>query len=224
MTGVVNFFLSLIVVFPALICLIKYRRMQRNYRPFAVFAIGALLTELISFYLGWKFRTNTAFLNFYSLFESLILVYQFHRWGLLAKKKHLFLTVMVIMVALWGLDNFVLNRISENNKYYLIAYCFLLVMLSIGEINQDMMQGEKISDDSSRLIICIGFIVIFTFTFVREAFAVFNTGIGLDTEHRVFLVITIPNMISNILYAFGAYYIPKEQRWADTFSTYRRQK
>lgn len=224
MTGTLNFLVSLLVLFPTIICCAKYNRMQRNYRPFAIFILGGLLAEVISYYLAWKFRTNTVWLNVYVLFESLVLVYQFHRWGFLSKKKQLFIAVMAVMVVLWLSDNFFIGTISRNNKYYLIVYSFFLVLLSIREINQDMMQGAKMSDDSARLIICIGFMVFFTFSVVREAFAVFNTGVSLSTEHRVFLVITIPNMVSNTLYGFGAFYIPKEQRWENIFHTYRRQE
>ncbi|MEO6917155.1 MAG: hypothetical protein ABI151_17355 [Chitinophagaceae bacterium] len=219
-----NFLLSLSVLFPFIVCLYRFKTMNKNYRPFAILMFASLFTELISNYLAVKYKTNLAFLNFFSLFESCVWVYQFHRWGFWQKKSgQRFKMLLVLMFMAWALDNFILSNIGSSNRYYLLTYYFGLVMLSIRQINQDMMNGKRAMDESGRLIICTGILLFFTFGIVRESFTIFEEGLSRPAKFKISLIISIANLIANIIYGFGACYIPKQKNWPDFFNTFAKK-
>ncbi len=224
MKAIVNFLLSLSILFPFIVCLLRIRVMKKSYYPFVILIFGATFTELVAYYLAITFKTNLWFLNIYSLFESLILVYQFHRWGFMQTPKgHRFKVLFGLMIIAWLVDNLILSSIHTGNRYYLIAYSFMLVMLSIRQINQDMMSGKNMSDQLARLILCTAITLFFTFGIIRETFTVFAKGLQPSTHDRIFIIITITNVITNLIFAVGAYYIPKQKDWPVMFNMYERK-
>lgn len=206
------------IAFPLVVLLLKFKRISAVYYPFALLILAGFCTELIAFYLGRKYGTNMDALNFFSLAESVLLVYQFHRWGFLAgQRKQQFYILVAVMLTGWFVQNFVFGSLSDPNRVYLISYYFLLVMLGIRQINNDMTKGQSTRDELARLIICTGIILFFTFGIIRETFTIFASLLSAELKDRIFLIVIVTNLISNIIYGFGALYIPKKKEWPDLF-------
>ena len=205
--------------FPTAVFLLKYKKISSVYYPFAILIFAGLLTELVAFYLGKKYNTNLAVLNIFSLLESLLLVYQFHRWGFLTGRRlQSFYLLIAAMIIGWIAQTFVFASLSDPNRVYLISYYFLTVLLALRQINRDMTRGQSTRDELARLIISTGILLFFTFGIIRETFTLFASLRSAELRGRIYLIVIVTNLISNIIYGFGALYIPKKKEWPDLFS------
>jgi hypothetical protein len=159
-----------------------------------------------------------AALNVFSLAESLLLIYQFHRWGFFTETRlKNFYALVAMMLVGWIGQNFVFGSLSDPNRVYLVSYYFLVVILAIRQINKDMTTGQSTRDELARLIICTGILLFFTFGIIRETFTIFASLMSAELRDRIFLIVVVTNLISNIIYGFGALYIPKKKEWPDLF-------
>lgn len=212
------------ITFPFVVCLVKFKHIGSVFRPFALLIIVGFFTELLSYFLATRFGNNLPALNIFSLLESLLLFYQFHYWGFLAgKKKQVFYPLVAIMVAAWTIENFVLSDIFAGNRYYLLSYYFLIGLLAIRQINQDMAAGNSTREEVARLAICTGVLLFFTFGIIRETFIIFASRLSMEVRIKISWILTIANLISNIIYGVAALYIPKQRNWPDIFRKQGRE-
>ena len=210
MNGNTSFLLSLSIIFPFLIGLVRYKKIQDNYQPFLIYIIISFVSEIISYLLIKVFRTNLVFLNIFSLVECFVLVIQFHKWGFLGKRRHFYAFLAILFIG-WVTENFLLSDISRTNRIFLIAYSFLLVLLSIRELNHAMILSNRALYDNARFIICIGMIVFFTFNIIAQTFRFFGSGFSKEFMKHLFSIVAYTNAITNVVYAFGVYNIPKKR-------------
>ncbi len=216
MDGKYNFLFGMSVVFPLVIGLVRYKQIRHTYQPFVLYIVISFLTEMMSYFLIRIYHTNLVLLNIFSLLECIVLVVQFHRWGFLKEKKNFFL-LLSILFACWTVENFIISDISNINRIFLIAYSFMLVILSIREINRAMILGTLSLYDNARFIICIGIIIYFTFSIITQTFNYFGYDFSKNFINAVFAISVYANLITNIIYAFGMYYIPEETNTGNMF-------
>lgn len=209
MSGNSNFLLSLSILFPLLIGLVSFKKVRQNYRPFLVYIILSFISEIISYTSAKVFKTNLPWLNVFDLIECLILFIQFGSWGLLRKNRNIYYCFLGILFIGWITDNFLFSDIYHRNRVFLISYSFLLVLVSIREINQAMILSNESLYENARFIICIGMILYFTFHIIDHTFRLFGSGFSPEFRNKVSSIGAYTNVITNIVYAFGVYYIPK---------------
>jgi hypothetical protein len=91
---------------------------------------------------------------------------------------------------------------------FLIAYSFLLVLLSINTINHQVVNYNRTISKNPLFIICVGFVIFFIYTIV--VFTILATNRRNNAFTSVFEIRVYINALTNILYATGIYFIPRK--------------
>jgi hypothetical protein len=216
-----NFILSLTVAFPAIVGVIRFRRIDSTYRPFLIYVFVSLLVELIQgliiipntkkgMVIGW---------NLFNLFEAIILLFQFYHWINFNRYKKIFPILIGITFLGWLIENLFINNIYHFNAIFLISYSFILVLLSVQTINFSIVnENRQPLTRNATFIICTGLIVffiydIFVWTLIAEGIKDTNKKLII----QVFAIQVYINAFVNILYGIAVCFMQKKISGKDLF-------
>jgi hypothetical protein len=207
MNNYLSFLLSLLVLLPLTIGLIRYKRIKNEYRPFLVVIMLAVLAEVFSYITIKLFKNNAVVSNVYYLLECMLLLYQFYRWRFHTKPRSWYWVIPAMFLILWIMENIVYMKITEFSPVFRISYSFLLVVLSINEINYLITHENRHLFRNARFLICIGFIIYFLYQILFEGSLYVVTN--RDTSNKIILLSICVNALANIIYAAAMWFIPE---------------
>jgi hypothetical protein len=215
MNNFVSFVLSQSVLLPLLIGFIRIRKIQSSYYPFLTLIVLAALTELLSFISIRLFRTNAIISNVYCLLECMLILYQFYRWRFHTKPRKWYWAIPAICLLIWVIENLVFMKITQFGPVFRISYAFLLVMLSLNEINYLITHENRHLFRNARFLICMGFIIYFLYQILLEgALYVISTdsipGISNSISNKVIAIKVYINVLVNLIYAAAMMLIPEK--------------
>jgi hypothetical protein len=203
------FLLSLLILFPFSVGLIRWRFICRRYYPLLLLFGLALLAELITRYT--IISKNTGWIpanNFYILLESILIPLQFFVWGYMRKKINVFYILIAVLVAGWITEHLVLGSITRLYPYFRMFYSLLIVLLSINILNYLVIHEEKNLVKHPVFIICTGFIIFFTYQLVYEGiYHIVSNLDSIDTS-KLNNAFSIINALCNILYGIAFLLVP----------------
>jgi len=208
------FLLSQTILLPIIIGLIRFRRLDRSYRPFFLLLLIGLVTELVGFILiNGYIKSNYVIVNVYVLLEWTLIAWQFHVWGFLQGRKNLFYGLLAFTTLCWVVENIVFGHIISIVPYFRFLYFFLIVLLSINKINFMITHEMRNLFRNPKFLICIGFIIYFIYMIVD--FWAFEISLLGDQSIvlRISFLMDYVNVISNIIYAIAFWMIPKPQKF-----------
>ncbi|KAA2239487.1 hypothetical protein F0L74_25125 [Chitinophaga agrisoli] len=211
---IIRFLLSAIVFIPLIIGVVRYFKMDTSYHPFILLLLMAFTSEVISFICIHYLETDNAItLNFYVLIECVILLFQFRAWGFLRRKPRLFLFLMVILVIIWIVENLVFYKIETYSPFFKGAYSFVIVLLSINEINYMIVQDNRQPFWNAKFLICLGFIIYFIYQIILEAsYYVLETDNALVVATKIVSMFGYINAFVNLLYGVATLLIPDKKK------------
>ena len=154
----------------AVIGLVRFNKVLSTYRPFIVLLWLGFINHTLSVILNEIIRNNSVNSNIYVLFESLIYLYLFKKWGAFNKKEILFYSYFIFLLGLWLYDNLIWHHITTINSLFRIVYSFILVFLSIGQLNKLIISAKKNILYNSVFLICTGIIIYFSYKATLEVF------------------------------------------------------
>src|SRR5579871_291867 len=157
-----KFLLSLTIAFPAIVGLIRYRKINLSYRPILIYVFFSLLSELIVglFITHYGKKIETVYWHSFNLFEAIILLFQFYYWKNSSRDKTILRILMLLILVVWVFENFITSSIYQFNAVYLIAYSFFLVLLSVQTINNTIVKQDSWPlVKNATFIICISLII-----------------------------------------------------------------
>ncbi len=201
------------IVIPAFTGLIRLKEVDKVFYPFIILLCLGVLNEFVSHYCAIKFRTNLPNSNIFHLVDSLLVVYQFMRWKLFENKKvgPLFLFSLPL---LWLANKIFLESFTEYGSYFVILYSFLVVLFSISLLNKILSYIEKAILKNATFIICVIFIILYTYNAVTEIFYKLSLDQGYRftiTMHYIYIFI---NLFSNILFIYAILCMHRKQRYS----------
>ena len=221
------FFLSLTVAFPAIAGLIRIRKIERIYYPFLIYIFVSLANELL---VGLAVdplnrAARTLNWNLFNLFEATIFILQFYYWRVFDKyKKGVFVLLVLVLIG-WLAENFIFSSIYKFNPVFLIAYSFILVLLSVQTINHIIVhQNRTILTRNAMFIICVAVAIFFTyniFVFTLQAKGIAKTNKELMTE--VFEIRVYINAFTNLLFGLAICFMPEKISRKNLFSDARQK-
>jgi hypothetical protein len=208
------FLISQFILLPIIAGLVRLNRIGRTYRPFFILLVIGFITEVISFVMIKGYHQHNAIpSNIYILVEWIMIVWQFHEWGLMKKKERLFYALVTLVCLIWVVENLVLGEITEFSPYFRISYYFLIVVLSINNINFMITHDNRSLLRNARFLICIGFLIYFIFMILDYwAYQVSRYGKSEISTTFVFLMAYI-NALTNSIYAIAFLLIPAPVRF-----------
>lgn len=205
--------LSLSVLVPLAAGLYRYRNVDTRYYPFLLLIALGALTEIITTVVIHVFKqSNAPINNVWLLVECMLILYQFYAWRFYMKPRKWYRIVPAIFLAGWLVENVVFGLFFTFNPYFHAAYSFVIVMLSINEINYLITHDNRQLFRNSRFILCLAFIIYFIYQILLEGAYYVNSERG--EEELIEIAVTITsyfsyiNVLTNIIYAVAIFYIP----------------
>ncbi len=201
------------VLLAVLISIVKFNKILKDYRPFVYFLVFAFLNEILSQYLSKVIGSNSINSNIYILIEFLLLLSLFKNWGYHTRKNAFYITIGVVVAVVWILDNLIFHPLTKFNSTYRIVYSFVLIFLSIDEINFIIVSERKNVIKNARFLICSAFIFYFSYKALLETFFLIEAPFSIDFYRSLLVILTFINLLANLIYTLAALWIPTKQKF-----------
>ena len=205
--------LSLSIVIPALIGLIRFKRINEAYHPFIIFIWVGAINEIFGVIMMYIQNSNIVNLNIYLLIESFLLLWQFTRWGILPKKSFWIPLLSISFIIFWIVENFIIYTITRYDSWFMIFYSALFTFMSISAINKLLVTERKSLIWNPIFIICAAFIIYFTTIILSEVFWVYGISQNETFASKVYSISVIINFISIIFYTLAILWMPIKHRF-----------
>ena len=225
MSDIQSFLVSQLILLPLIIGLIRIRKIQSSYYPFlALIALGEI-NEVVSFVCIRNYGTNVVPFNIYSLLECLLILYQFYRWRFYAKQRSWYWAVPALLILTWIIEYLAFKQITRFAFVFRISYAFLIVMLSINEINYLITHENRQLFKNARFLICMGFIIYFLYQILFEgAYLILERDKDEVVSNQVIRLQVYVNALANIIFAWAMWFVPQKIVGFDrAMENYRKQ-
>ena len=200
------------LILPALIGLVRSKKISQAYTPFIVLLLIGLLNEVCTTIIVINKHSNAINSNIYVLIESVLLLILFKNWGLFDKSKILFIGILFLFAGAWITDNFFISKITRFSSYFRIIYGFTIVLLSISMVNHLVTEETNWNSRRGQFVVLIGFIVFFTYQTLVEIFWVYGLNSSREFRRGVYRIMTYINLSVNLIYAIGLLWIPRKKK------------
>ena len=194
--------------------LVRIKKINPAFYPFIIVIWMGLLNECTSLYLIKVLHRHTMVnTNVNILFEALLVCWQFEKWGLFDKSRKLFYAILVFVAAAWIIENFIFFSIHYFSSYAYIANSFILVLLSISQVNELISRERRSILKNPIFLICITFIAYYTCAILVEAFILYGLNEDVHFISSIFYIFLGINVIANINFTIAILWIPTKQRF-----------
>ena len=147
----------------------RFRRIHRSFYPFLLIIIAASLAEAVSCVLIRVLHIGNAVpTNVYSLIEALLWIWQFRLWNPSMSRMQPPVTLISGLTLIWLVENIVLGKIDRFNSVFPIGASFILVFLSINQVNKLIVEEKRNLLKNSIFLICCGAIIFYTYRIFVE--------------------------------------------------------
>jgi hypothetical protein len=205
--------LNLSIFIPGIVALYRYRSIERSYYPFIYCLWLGCLNETISTYLIFNYHQTLINNNIYVLTESILLLWFFYRTRL-SVNKNIFYLLAGVFLAIWISENFIFRSINVNSTYFRIFYSFVIVLLSINTINQNIFTKKSSLLTDPAFIICTGFIIYFTYKVVVQAFAIYGFSRQSSFLLNIYIIMYYINFTVNIIYTIAIIWMRRKIKYS----------
>lgn len=217
MTYTIAAIFSYSVAFPAIIGLVRFKKINSVYYPFLYCMWLALANEIISSFVITGGHSNAINDNIYGLCEALLFTWQFKNWGLFRRSKHLFTGIVIIFIIFWAVECFLINGIVYNISYFSIFYSFAIVLMSINVLNTQLLNEKKNVLKNSIFILCITFIIYYVNRVIVGMFWLYGLNSSRSFLIDITSILIYINLLSNLLYALAVLWMPTRHRYSLPF-------
>lgn len=197
----------------AIVGLIRIRLIDRVYFPFIILLWAGLLNEIVNSVVINRGYSNALNSNIYVLVEALLILLFFYRLGLFREKPYVFFGLLLLFTGVWIAENFIFFDIHYFTSYFRILYSFIIVLLSIHQINQLSQQERRRIIRHPSFLIMIGFIAFFTYKTLVEIFWVYGLNASMDFQAGVYRIMTYINLAVNIIFLIAVLWMPRKREF-----------
>ena len=219
---IVNFLLSQSILLPIIVSLVRIKRLEKIYYPFFIVLLLGLLAEVASFIFINVFKvSNAPVIKVYSLFECCLIIYQLYLWKNFSKNRQWFMIALVICITFWIVETIAFFNINTFSPYFRVFYAFVIVLLSINQINGMIFNHKESLFKNPRFLLSLGFIIFFLYQIIYEA----SYYVGSDQSvvaTKIIIGFGYINFVINLLYAIAIYLITSKHE--DNYNHYFNER
>ena len=201
------------IAIPAIIGLIRFSKISVAYQPFVYYCILDVLNHTLSAILIEVYHSNTINSNIFVLIEAILFLILFKNWGLFKKRMAVFYLLLAILGSVWIIDNLVWHRLNTVNSLYRIAYSFILVLLSIEQLNILISSARRNLLYNSCFLICSGIVIYYTYKATIEVFFLIQLKASNTFYSNIFIILVFVNLFVNLLFSWAVLWIPKKPKF-----------
>ena len=209
---VIAFSLSIIV--PAIIGLIRFKKINEAYHPFIFYIWVGAFNEIFGLIMMYTIKSNIVNLNFYLLAESLLLLWQFTRWGLFNKNSFWVKLIIASLIIVWLIENFIISSITKYDSYFCIYNATINTFMSINIINKLISTERRSLLRNPVFIICSTFVIYYSMSILSEVFWIYGLSLNEALSKNINAISISTNFISIILYTLAIIWMPIKQRFS----------
>lgn len=210
MQNLQSFLISLVVLFPCLSGLFRLEAIRQVFRPFVALVTIAAVTEIISFITIRMDGNNSAIINVYSLVEYSLILYQFYCWRSQSHMRKWYPWLGLLLAVVWIGENLVTGSIHIVGPVFRVSSAFILVILSINEINYLIIHENRNLLKNARFLICMGFVIYFLYEILLEGSFYISQKENNVTANKIIELFTYVNVMVNVIYGVAVWFIPKK--------------
>ena len=204
-----NIFLNHSIAITAFIAVVRFKAINKQFRPFIFLTWLALTNETLSLVLIYTKGHNTVNSNIYVLFECILILYQFYLWETISFKLYGLLVLVALFV--WAADNLVWHGLGGNNSLFRIVYSFFILVCAVKQVSRLAEYEWLTLIKDPVFLICTAFLMYYSGKIFIEVFNAFRLHISHSCNHNIFTVLYFEDFISNIIYAIAILCIPLKQ-------------
>lgn len=193
------------IAIPGAAAIYRIKRLHGRFIPLAILFWAGLINETISYFLIIRQHDNSVNSNIYTLLEFLLVLWVFYRVG--EMKPKFLLAVGVVGILLWVADIFVFHSPLVHNTISRIAFSIFIVYVSIDKINQSIFNAPV--NQKTELLLWFSFFCYFAYQAFITIFELFPMGISNEFYLRLYLILSIINFLTNLVYTAVILWIPK---------------
>ena len=210
--------LSFSVMIPVIVSFFKFNEIRPIYFPFILKVWTGALNEVVSEILISNGHYNIINSNIFNLVECWLVLWFFYNLGNFYKNKTITLALGFIFTCIWIVENFIMNPFGTAfNSWFIIICSFPIVIWSINSINHLLFKEKELLKNPTFLI-CIAFVIFFTYRMVVEVFWLY----GLMSNYvqfrvNVYHIHSFTNFLCNLIYALAILWMRKKQAFSLQF-------
>jgi hypothetical protein len=218
MTFELSVILSLSSIFIAgILALIRFKKIRQEFYPFIFLLWLGCINESISTILAFNYSNSIINGTIYGLCESIFLLWFFRNLGIFDKHKLLLFGFLILFIVIWVIESFFSKNFGTKfNSYFGISYSLSVVLLSIHSINRLIFKEREILKNPIFLI-CVGFVVFFTYKVVIETFWAYGLKESRSFRINVYTILIYINLVCNLIYALAILWMRKKQAFTLQF-------
>lgn len=210
---------SMSIGIAAIIACWRFRTIHPVFRPFIYCTWLAFVNEILSISMVKAIHSNAVNSNIYVLLESLLIVWQFRKWGLFERYKIIFRSILVVLLLAWITENFIVSSIGHFSSWFRIFYSFIIVLLSISLLNRLILREKGLLLKNPIALICLTFIIYYTYKVLVETFWVYGLNESSTFRSKVYFILNYINLFSNLIYALAVLWMPTKHRFTMPYSS-----
>lgn len=203
--------ISYSVIIPAVISITRLRKINKTYHSFLIFLWLGVINEGISSLEISHGKTNALNNNIFYLVESLLIAHQFKKWNLFQKPVIAFSLLSTFFLLSWCTEVFLFRGRAVFASYFIVIHSFVVVLMSISMINEIIAKEKRTLLKNPVFLICIGFIIFFTYAVLVEAFYIYGVSSSLQFQKAIVAIMALLNLFTNLLYTLSVLWMPKKQ-------------
>lgn len=211
---------TLVVVFSfsisiaAIIGWIRFRKINLTYYPFLFCIWIAFLNEILSFFIVQRGFSTAINDNIYILTESLLITWQFKNWGLFRRAAYLFVLVICAFLVFWVSECFFINGINLTISYFTIFYSFVIVLMSVNIINQELARESKNILKNPIFLLSVAFVIYYTINVIVGIFWLYGLQYNNQFAMNITAILLYINLLTNLIYALAVLWMPIKHRFS----------
>jgi hypothetical protein len=202
-------FSSFSILIAVLLGAFRLRQVGRRYLPFFLFLALGFFNEIASEICGRMFQTNALNSDIYSLLDALILLWMFRCWHLV-RRKWIYGVIATAFVLAWIADTMVWGTLFEFSSRFNVFYSVIVVLMAVQYINRLIVSEQRLTLNNAEFLICICLIFFYTATSIVEIFWFFGFENNKYFVGKVYVIIPVVNLVTNLLYALAVLWIPRK--------------
>ena len=198
---------------PVLICLFKWRIMERAYRPFAIYMVVSFIAELSGTISIQLWRSNVVSTNLFAITQVLLLTWLFYDWGLFHSRR-VFHLLLVAELLIWVMEKIFLFPFMSFDSYAGVGFSMAIVLMSVSMINRILVSERSLLLQHPKFLACTAFIIYFTYDILVEIFWIYGLNSSDAFRMRVYHILVYVNLLSNLLYILVSLWIPRKRAYS----------
>lgn len=199
------------ILFPALAGLARWSAAPREYRPWIILLWLGAVNETLSLLMAHIIHSNAANSNLYVLLEFYFLLWQFKLWNRAQPSPYIIFAGLGL--AVWVLDNLVLNSLGDDNSIYRACYAAVLAGFALDRLNRLAVFEKRGLLKNPQFLACTAFLLYYGCKVFAETMNAFRVSLGDVFYMHLWLTLSFVNCASNIMYGTAVLCIPKRQEF-----------